>query len=273
MHSAEEWKTIRDKVRPVVSEAAQHIRKNLSDLQVREKAPLDFVTNIDFEMEQYIVSALTEVFPEHRVVAEESFAGIKATEGLLWVVDPLDGTTNVVNNLPSGAVSLALLCNGAPVVAAVCDSFHEEFFDAVRGGGARLNGRPFQLDATAAARAPIALSSGFILWCETLPNGRPLLDLGRRYGKFRILGSQALQLCYVAAGRLRANISCEAKLWDDAAGALIIEEAGGWYRDFAGQAIFPIIAGSPAASGGCLRSLAAASSTVTEIVSILGQNG
>ncbi len=106
------------------------------------------------------------------------------------------------------------------------------------------------------------------MWCETVAES-PLKGVIRKFGRIRILGSQALQLCYVAAGRLSANVSREAELWDDAAGALIIVEAGGWHGGFDGTPIFPVQAGTPPAEGGPLNSLATAPGLQAEISDLL----
>ncbi|MCH8844153.1 MAG: hypothetical protein IID61_14420 [SAR324 cluster bacterium] len=256
---------VREAMLPIVQEAARRIGAYSGKLDVRVKAPHDYVTRIDIEIEHYLLRALTEAFPDHRVVGEESFHGLDTVSGPIWIVDPLDGTTNVIHRLAPRAVSVALLFDGLPVVGAICDPIHDEMFDAVRGYGARLNGQPLSLAGGVSEQAPIGISSGFILWCEELDDRQPLLDLGRRFGKFRIMGSQALQLCYVADARLRANLSREAKIWDDAAGALIVDEAGGWYGDITGRAIFPVNALSPAAKGEELFSLASPLNVSQEI--------
>ncbi len=265
---ANDWTTVRDSVLPIVREAARRISGHSGDLGVREKAPRDYVTRLDEELQRYIQEALGEAFPEHVVVGEENFRALATTSGLIWVVDPLDGTSNFIAGLPFRSVSLALLHDGAPVVGIICDPGHGEMFDGTLGAGARLNGAPLRLGDTEPRGAAVGISSGFLWWNEELPNRGVLQELLNGFGKVRTLGSQALQLCYVAAGRLVANVSREAKLWDDAAGALIVKEAGGWYGDFDGREIFPVPEGSPATKGDELHSIAATPGAKRKILEI-----
>lgn len=250
-----EWQQIRERVFPLVRSLP-----SVQDHKVtyEEKAQGDFVSNVDLEAEEFLMRRLRKLFPDHMVIGEESFQALESVDGYIWIIDPLDGTYNFVNGLPFYGVSLALLKDGEPVVGMVVDRLQADVFDAVKGGGARHNGRIMRHDPARAAHAPIAISSGFVMWAMEHATAGPLRKLQQLTPKFRIMGAQALQLCYVGQGRLRANISCEAKLWDDVAGALIAQEAGVHYSNFVGDPLFPVEAGSALAAGGDIYSVAAA---------------
>ena len=267
-NNGSEWDALRTAALPIVEEAARRIRSYSGKLSVKEKSPHDYVTEIDVEIEGFVRQSLTELFPGQRFVGEESFHELDNLQGPIWVVDPLDGTSNVVFGLPPRCISPALLMDGEPVVGAICDPINNELFEASLGQGARLNGEPLRLGPATSSPAPLGASSGFLVWCENAAES-PLNGLIQKLGRIRILGSQALQLCYVAAGRLSANVSREAKLWDDAAGALIVTEAGGWYGGFDGFPIFPVQAGTPPAKGSPLNSLATAPGLQAEIFDLL----
>ncbi len=231
----------RDVLVDIVLALPKQFEFNESLYSVELKATQDYVTRLDRQIEQFIGNQLKEKYPEHHIAGEE-FGGKVLESGPLWLIDPLDGTANFVSGVPFYAVSVALFIGGQVKVACVYDLVRHELFDAVEGLGARMN---------AVAVTPrenidvlsVAVSSGVIdyfLACKP-----SVLQQIRKMAKLRILGSQALQLCYVAAGKLAANISVEAKVWDDAAGMLIAQEAGLVYlcKDVAwGESLFSLCA-------------------------------
>ena len=199
--------------------------------KIAEKSRQDYVSDIDIAAEHFLTREISKLYPKHRILGEETVENGAALAGYCWLVDPLDGTHNFINNIPCYCISLALLKDGKPVVAIVYDILHDEMFDAVKGHGFRVNGASITTPNN--DKAAITISSGTVdRILDIDPKG--LADL-RQIGRFRIFGSQALHLAYVAAGRLKAAISVEAKLWDDAAGALLVTEAGGFYGGFKGQ--------------------------------------
>ena len=219
------------------------------------KGPLDVVTEADHAIEDAFRVRLREAFPGHGFVGEETTAGgvedarcsAGSVEGYRWILDPIDGTVNYAYGLGGFCVSLGLLHAGRPVAGWVLDPLRDELFAAIAGGGASLNGArlatlPAAVDAADEAM-PVGGSSGLI----HRAGGDPALLAA--VGKLRILGSQAMHLCHVAAGRMRAALNPEAKLWDDAAGALIVTEAGGRYGGLDGRAVFPLGPDDPAWSG------------------------
>ena len=203
--------------------------------EVALKGEVDLVTATDREAERLIVEAITAAFPEHGIVAEES-PPRPARDGHRWYVDPLEGTTNFAHGYPHFCVSIALACDDDLRLGLVYDPVREETFSALRGSGARLNG------------APIGVSDTRVLERALLGTGFPydrrqhadfylafLAEALHRAQGVRRGGSAALDLCYVACGRLDAFWEWKLHPWDTAAGRLVVEEAGGRVTDFTGQ--------------------------------------
>jgi myo-inositol-1(or 4)-monophosphatase len=206
-------------------------------MRVDKKGTIDLVTEIDLEVERGFRGTIAERFPNHAVLGEEFEAqgDREAVAPYCWVFDPVDGTTNYAHGLPIFCSSLALEIDGAPVVAAIYDPNRRELFTAERGQGAWLNG------------APIRVSSASTLIDSLLCTGFPYnvqQDAGELVGVFaqflgvsravRRLGSAAIDLVYVAAGRLDGFWEHQLQPWDVSAGALIVEEAGGRVTDLEG---------------------------------------
>ena len=193
--------------------------------ELQQKGHLDFVTNLDLALDQFITKAIADLFPDDEVVSEERWSTQAETAERLWVIDPLDGTSNAVSALPFYSASIAQIDGAGLRFGLVIDWLHQEIFYAERGQGAFLNGSAISTGHNPASF--LGISTGFLR-----AHGDKLDGLGEKV-KFRLLGSQALHLCYVACGRLRGAINLESKVWDDLAGALIVEEAGGFYKSLA----------------------------------------
>ncbi|WP_435011806.1 inositol monophosphatase family protein (plasmid) [Tundrisphaera lichenicola] len=257
----------------LMEDAAGLLTSYLGRAASSSKGPFDLVTEADHAVEAMVAERLSRSFPSHEMIGEESGRKMPGVDSeYCWVLDPLDGTVNYAAGHPFFAVSLALFRQGVPVIGWVYDPVHNERFRAIQGGGATLNGIPIGPSATRSDVLPVGLSTGFI---ESALGGHGgiLAEVVRRFGKIRILGSQALHLCYVAAGRLRAAASVEAKLWDDAAGALIVAESGRRYVGLSGNPVFPIAPDSSLWAGARVGSIAGDDVTVKELVSILGGSG
>lgn len=232
---------------------------------VRAKGPMDVVSSIDMLAEQRIMQFLSEHFPGDSLLSEESASSVNYA-ARIWVVDPLDGTVNLTSGIPFVAISLALLEAGTPKVGFIYDPVHDELFSAQHGKGATLNGRAMQM-ATSGVRT-VALTTGIV---RKLAARTPehLVTLLTKHGKLRGLGTQTLQLAYVAAGRLSAAVSLETKLWDNAAGAIIVREAGGEYCDLHRNDPFPIRPDDPALHGAATPCIAAPPAVLDEIYPLL----
>jgi myo-inositol-1(or 4)-monophosphatase len=194
---------------------------------VREKGPADLVTDADEASQEAVRQVILAEFPGHDVLAEEDRVLAERRSEFRWIVDPLDGTTNYVHGVPHYAVSVALEHNGQLVAAAVYDPSADECFTAGHRGGAKLNRRPIRAsDTTALSEALVAVS--FPAMVE--PGSRSLVDFEKLVVRARAVrrsGSAALNLCYVASGRFDAYSARETRPWDVAAGALLVQEAGG----------------------------------------------
>jgi myo-inositol-1(or 4)-monophosphatase len=213
---------------------------------VREKGPADLVTEADLASQEAIRQLVNAAFPEHAFLGEESPAEVRQaalddttpnntspnapssnTPQWTWVVDPLDGTTNYVHGLAQYAVSVAVLHRGVPEAGCVFDPVANECFTAVRGQGAFLNGEPIAASGqTDLAQSLVAVSFPARIDRQSREI-QDFLAMLPHCQAFRRMGSAALNLCYVAAGSLDAYWATSTKIWDIAAGALIVAEAGG----------------------------------------------
>ena len=207
-------------------------------MRVDKKGAIDLVTEIDLQIERDFRTMLTERFPGHVVLGEEfSSADDRATTAeFCWVLDPIDGTTNFAHGLPIFCSSLALEINGEAVVGAVYDPNRRELFTAERGVGAWMNGVPIRV-SSARTLLDSLLVTGFHYSIHKEPD--ELLGLFSEFitraRAVRRLGSAAIDLCYVAAGRFDGFWEQKLQPWDVSAGALIVQEAGGHVTTASGE--------------------------------------
>lgn len=196
----------------------------------------DLVTEVDRLAEAEVRRLILAAHPDHSILGEEGGQVDGGTDSALWVVDPLDGTVNYAHGFPVYCASVGLELGGERVVGAVYDPSRDELFTAVRGGGAFLNGRRVQTSATPDLRAPALVSTGFPYNVAEDPRNLQLLTKVLALGvPVRRPGAAALDLCYVACGRLDAYWEMGLKRWDSAAGSLIVQEAGGRVTDGDGR--------------------------------------
>jgi|GEM_PF-3371521 len=207
------------------------IPSQLLTLKIDTKSKFDYVTEFDLELDRKVTSFLKTHFLEHAVVSEENVGEFISFDRPTWVIDPLDGTSNFIYGIPFFSTSIGFVVGGKLKFGYVYDFFHKEAFYAERGEGSFLNEKRLILDSSFSSDF-IGISSHFLSYSfKTRPE--LILEL-KKNGKFRILGSQALALCYVACGRFQSALNYEAKIWDDLAGALIISEAQGSYSSLKG---------------------------------------
>ena len=194
---------------------------------------VDLVTDYDKRSEEAIIEAIRERFPEHGILSEERAP--EEGNGYRWIIDPLDGTTNYAHNYPFFAVSIALEREGRLLLGVVYLPVFEELFFAERGRGATLNGEPIRVSRTPKLREAL-LATGFPYAIERIGLNLKLFErFIYRAQAVRRDGAAAPDLCYVACGRFDGFWELDLKVWDIAAGVLIVEEAGGRVSDFSGN--------------------------------------
>jgi len=205
-------------------------------LQVRSKRANDFVTEVDRAAEGAILEIVRKAYPAHAILAEESGASAPAEAQFRWIIDPLDGTTNFIHGFPQYCVSIGVEHQGALEHAVVYDPVRDELFTASKGRGAFLNDRRIRVskctrlgDALVGTGFPFKELSRADLYL------RQLRSLMEKSSGVRRAGSAALDLAYVACGRLDAFWELGLSPWDMAAGVLLIQEAGGLVGDLAGD--------------------------------------
>ncbi|CDM65811.1 inositol monophosphatase family protein [Pyrinomonas methylaliphatogenes] len=203
--------------------------------EVSHKGEINLVTEADLASERFIIERIKSYYPRHAILAEESGASVERGSDYVWIVDPLDGTTNYAHGYPVFAVSIALEYRGEIVLGVVYDPMRDELFAAERGAGATLNGRRVRVsDVEDLSKAML---------CTGFPYD--VRERGELIGHFRNFimtaqavrrdGSAALDLAYVACGRFDGFWEEGLNPWDVAAGVLLVEEAGGRVTDYAGH--------------------------------------
>jgi myo-inositol-1(or 4)-monophosphatase len=204
-------------------------------LNVRSKRANDFVTQVDQAAEQAILETVRKAYPEHGFLAEESGASAADAE-VVWIIDPLDGTTNFIHGFPQYCVSIAVRSRGALAHAVVYDPIRNELFTASKGRGAFLNDRRIRVSkATRLNEALVGTGFPFKELDRLDLYTRQLRTMMETASGVRRAGAAALDLAYVACGRLDAFWELGLSPWDMAAGALLIVEAGGLVGDLRGE--------------------------------------
>jgi len=194
--------------------------------QVGYKGEIDLVTEVDHRSEAYLLGEVQRDFPAHHILAEESGI-IEGNDEDIWYIDPLDGTVNYAHHVPVFCVSIAYAFQGRLTLGAVYDPLRDEMYTAERGKGAYLNGKRLSVSSTSELKRSL-LVTGFPYdtWNTELDNFANFIKFGKLTQGVRRLGSAALDLAYVAAGRFDGFWELSLKPWDVAAGGLICEEAG-----------------------------------------------
>ena len=229
-------------------------------LAVARKRHNDFVTEVDRAAEQAVIEILHRAYPDHAILAEETGAraGQAGESEYTWIIDPLDGTTNFIHGFPQYAVSIGLKHKGLLVQGVVYDPTKNELFTATRGRGAYLNERRIRVSRRAQLdEALIGTGFPFRDFADLDEYMAMFRELTARTAGLRRAGAAALDIAYVAAGRLDGFWEMGLSPWDMAAGALMVQEAGGLVGDFAGDpgylASGRIVCGNPKIFGQLLR--------------------
>ena len=242
---------------------------DLDVLKINTKSPNDFVTEVDQAAEEAIIDAILTAYPGHGILAEESGRerGAKHSD-FVWIIDPLDGTTNFIHGFPYYCVSIALAFRGKVEQAVVYDPTRNDLFIASKGRGAYLNDKRLRVskrtrlaDSIIGTGFPFRKGDNFQRYLKMMEDVMPLCAGLRRPG------AAALDLCYVAAGMYDGFFETGLNPWDIAAGALMITEAGGLVGNFTGESDFmhqrEILAGSPKIYGHLVKLLTPYSRVIT----------
>lgn len=230
-----DYQRVCGQVQQIARHAGDYIRGErlkISAKDVEIKSSASFVTYVDKTAEEMIVGELRKLIPEAGYVTEEGTAG-RDGESLVWIIDPLDGTTNYIHGIMPSSVSIGLVKNGEPVLGVVYEIGLNELFYAWKGSGAWLNGREIRV-STASRSEDALIGTGFPYYdFERLEDYISVLrHLMRTTRGLRRMGSAAVDLCYVAAGRFDGFFEHALHAWDVAAGAFIVRQAGGKVTDF-----------------------------------------
>jgi myo-inositol-1(or 4)-monophosphatase len=234
----------------------RHLNK-LDKLNVEKKGHNDFVSDADRAAEEAVIEVIQRHYPDHAILAEES--GMQGESDTVWIIDPLDGTTNFLHGFPQFCVSVGVQVNGRLEAAAVYDPMRQEVFAAARGDGATLDDRKIRVSGRKELEFAL-IGTGFPFRQADMEMGPYLGMLGkivRNTAGVRRPGAAALDLCYVACGRLDGFWETGLKAWDLAAGALIIREAGGIVSGLDGSEDYlesgHILCGSPKVYAGLAK--------------------
>ncbi len=212
--------------------------RELDRLQIHDKGRGDLVSAVDQQSEQVIRQILAEKFPDHDILGEDlgGNATTKSSNEYQWVIDPLDGTANFLHGLPQFAVSIGLLKKGIPEIGIVYNPISDDWFYAARGQGAQLNGQRIRAN-TQRDPGRSFVATGFpYKFTDQMPQQIAYVEsVLQDFSDLRRLGSAALDICYVACGRLDGYFELGLYPWDMAAGILIAQESGAIVTDFNGQ--------------------------------------
>ncbi|WHY79192.1 inositol monophosphatase family protein [Neobacillus sp. WH10] len=232
------WEDIDYHAKEWVKEAGDKIRLSFEKtLNIETKSnPNDLVTNIDKEIEQFFIDKIRGVYPDHKIMGEEGFGDeLKSHEGIVWLIDPIDGTMNFIHQQRNFAISIGIYENGIGRIGLIYDVAHNELYNAIRGKGAYLNGKPLPLlKETTVKESIIALNATWVMENHRIDHTL-MIPLVRDARGTRSYGTAALEMVFVATGRVDAYLSMRLSPWDFAAGAVIVEELGGIVTNLKGE--------------------------------------
>lgn len=232
------WKEIDQQAKKWIREAGEIIKQSLSrTLTIQTKSnPNDLVTEMDKAIEQFFIKRIHETYPEHQIIGEEGF-GDQVTEpdGIVWLIDPIDGTVNFVHMQRNFAISIGIYENGTGRIGLIYDVIRDELYHAIKGNGVYMNDIPLgKLEPVQVSEAIIGLNSTWVTENKRI-DPAILGALVKDLRGTRSYGSAALEMASVAAGRFDAYISLRLAPWDFAAGKILVEELGGTVTDLRGK--------------------------------------
>ncbi len=232
------WLEIDDDAKKWIKEAGESIKQSFSNaLTIETKSDKnDLVTDIDKNTEKFFIKKIKDKYPEHRILGEEGFGDIVCDlDGVVWMLDPIDGTMNFVHQQRNFAISIGIYENGVGKIGLIYDVVHEELYHASKGNGAFLNDLALpRLQDVTVSEAIIGVNA---LWVTENNRIDPavLSPLVRDARGTRSYGSAAIEMAYIASGRMDAYISLRLAPWDIAAGLILVEELGGTATTLKGE--------------------------------------
>lgn len=245
-------KAVAEKTFELIKETGSFIvqeKHHFDNSKVERKGKNDFVSYVDKEAEQRLVKGLSKIIPLSGFLAEEQTAG-HDHENYIWIVDPLDGTTNFIHGVAPHSISVALSYKNEVILGAVYELGHNELFHAIKGGHSMINGQPIKVSGAKGLNDALIATGFHTNNFSRLPNQLEVVDyVVRNSHGLRRHGSAAVDLAYVAAGRFDGFFEYALNPWDVAAGAFIVQQAGGKVSDYSGNNNFlfgkEILAASP----------------------------
>ncbi|WP_230398462.1 inositol monophosphatase family protein [Novisyntrophococcus fermenticellae] len=223
----------------IVLQTKDLIYKELETAKVKRKGAADYVTNVDVAVQNYILNELHKLYPGIDMIAEEKVNEGLVREGSYWILDPIDGTTNLIHSYGQSAVALGLYEGGEITFGVVYNPFNDELFQAAKGQGAFLNGR--QIFTSVIPDIKDAVINYGSSPYEKKEYGTYIFSVFQKLfmhtADFRRSGSAELDICYVACGRVEAYLEKNSKPWDYTAGSIVLTEAGGEISDWCGKEV------------------------------------
>ncbi|WP_409305283.1 inositol monophosphatase family protein [Peribacillus sp. SCS-155] len=232
------WEQIDTYAKQWIKEAGERLKKSFEEkLNIETKTnPNDLVTNMDKETEKFFLDKITETFPGHRILGEEGIGqAVEDLSGIVWIIDPIDGTMNFIHMQRNFAISIGVYEHGVGHIGLVYDVVHDELYHARKGYGAFMNDKELpHLEQAKVSETILSLNATWVTENRRI-DPSVLGPLVRDVRGTRSYGSAALELAFVAAGRLDAYITMRLAPWDFAGGTVIIEEVGGEVTDLYGK--------------------------------------
>lgn len=224
-----DWSRIDRYAKSLIKEAGHRIRISFySNIDIETKADAnDLVTNIDREIEQYFISRIKQDFPDHKLMGEEGFGDdVRNLDGVVWMLDPIDGTMNFIHQKRNFAISLGIYADGVGMLGYIYDVMRDDFYHAYRGEGAYLNDERIpDLKKTRLSESVIGVNATWVAPNRYVEHEK-MGELVKACRGTRSFGSAAIEIAYVATGRIDAYISMRLSPWDIAGGMIIAEEVG-----------------------------------------------
>lgn len=224
----------------IVKDAAKLFKDDTAAAHISEKGLSDYVTEVDTKVQKALYEELTKLYPEIQFMGEEKDNSDIDFDRPVWILDPVDGTTNLIHHFPGSCISLGLACQKEVIAGIIYNPYYDELFFARKGGGAYLNGAPIHVHPSHALSESL-VSAGTSPYRHEFADSvfRQIQNVFLRAQDIRRIGSAAIELAYVACGRIDAYFELILNPWDFAAGIIILQEAGGRVTDYHGAPVSP----------------------------------